>query len=197
MLLNAARCYLARFPIQKHRPDAFRSVLPVWMASITGQSPKLWQRFECTRSGVPPAERDVEAHCNGDASVEILQPDEIAVHQQMRRLTHWLELSTFTRMTSHHPLVSPATDPESPFVKSIFAAMSEHQIQLMVYVGTAEWFYEPVMAFAKAAAAADVKVETVMENGGFHCESCILPGEWGSASGRLVRTLLEWLARKE
>ncbi|ORX40671.1 Alpha/Beta hydrolase protein [Kockovaella imperatae] len=192
MMLNAARCYMARFPIVKHRPDPFKSTLPQLSSDISRMGRALGRRVDvCARRS---KSSDVEAN-HMTLSREILRPDDEMLDQSLSSLSRWLEIETFTRMTSHHPLVSPATDPNSPFVTLVFKAMSRLGTKLLIHAGTGEGFYSAAMSFGRAAKAADTKVQIEIEEGGFHSEACIMPGEWGGASQRLVGTLVEWLAR--
>ena len=202
MLLNAARCYLARFPLLKHRPDPFASDLPLWSSAASRGLRSIASRFMRLLRGVrllPTKLRssDEEKCSTKSVSEEVLQPSD--TRDVIRKITHlqdWLEPDIFTALTSHHPLISPCSDIESPLVSAIFRLLEENRTRCLVHAGTAEWFFEPAMIFAKAAEKSGVDIDVGVEKGGFHSESCMSPGEWGGASGRLVENLLEWLARE-
>jgi hypothetical protein len=64
---------------------------------------------------------------------------------------------------------------------------------MLVYAGTAEWFYQPAMDLAESARAIGVDVTVGEEEGGFHVEGCLAPREWTGASDRLVSTMEKWM----
>lgn len=111
----------------------------------------------------------------------------------------WLDQAVFERLSSHHPLVSPATNTKSPFVRNVLRLLAEDEhgsTRMMVYVGTAEWFYRPAMEFVKMAKKQGVQVDEIQYPGGFHAEGCVLPGELGGSAGKLVETILTWLSEE-
>lgn len=135
----------------------------------------------------------------------------------------WLENPIFNHLTSHHPLVSPASDPSSPFVQHTFELLVKSHgralkihgefadtnssdprqvnrqsrkkagTKLFIHAGSAEWFYRPTMDFADSARKAGMQVVIKTELGGFHIEGCLIPAEFGGAGGRLVEDLREWV----
>lgn len=109
----------------------------------------------------------------------------------------WLDSTIFEHLTSHHPLVSPASDLASPFVQTTLDILANRGTRVYVHAGTAEWFHEPGMAFASAARDAGVNVVSHEEVGGVHIEGCLLPGELGGMSGRLVKGLKDWVLEGE
>jgi hypothetical protein len=109
----------------------------------------------------------------------------------------WLNTNIFEHLTSHHPLVSPASDLSSPFVRKTFEILAERGTRVLVHAGTAEWFFRPSKAFVECAEETGVDIEFRTESGGFHIEGCLIPGELGGAGGRLVRSLREWVVNQD
>lgn len=185
-LLNAARCYLGRYPILKHRPDAFGSDLPLYLEAIS-------QAFRRATSGIPlmrhKQTKDIE-----EVEKDVLQPqDDIKPSQKYAKLGAWLREEVFEELSSHHPLLSPSTDLSSAFVQGVLQILTREKSRMLVYAGTAEWFYQPAMDLAESARAVGVDVTVGEEEGGFHVEGCLAPREWTGASDRLVSTMEKWM----
>lgn len=104
----------------------------------------------------------------------------------------WLEEATFTELSSHHPLISPATDLSSPFVQRTLELLAG-RVRLLLHCGTAEWFYDPAVNFARTAREADVRVRLEEKKGGFHVEGCVMPPELHAPSAELRLHLLDFL----
>jgi hypothetical protein len=190
-LLNAARCYLARYPLLKHRPDPFSSDLSVWLTALSHSATRL---SHIVLTPFFPWRRRAKDHhyLAQSLSEDVLHP---------RRLEHvppdlqsWLDESTFEQLSSHHPFVSPSTDIDSPFVTRVLDTLAKHHTRLFVHCGSAEWFCEPSRRFASAASRAGVETVLEEEVGGHHIESCVMPAELGGAGARLVNAIRAWSA---
>lgn len=107
----------------------------------------------------------------------------------------WLDESLFTKMSSHHPLISPSTDIESPFVKHTLQILAHNGIKLFMYVGTAEWFYDSAIRFSREADRAGIEIVVAEDRGGYHVEGCVMPPDLGGPAARLQSKLLEFLCR--
>ena len=189
-LLNAARCYLARFPILRNRPDPFQSDWYLWQELIR-------IRIE---SAVAILKGLTKFRRRGDSDTRIekveqaiLEPSSPLATDKPSSHLGWLEELTFSRLTSHHPFVSPSTDLGSPFVHYSLDILARNRTKMLMYCGTAEWFYEPAIRFANAAQHAGMDVEVIESLGGFHVEGCVLPPDLGGAGARLQDTLLDFL----
>ncbi|ORY26679.1 Alpha/Beta hydrolase protein [Naematelia encephala] len=187
-LLNAARCYMARFPILKHRPDPFSSEMSHLITRLSHLT------FTLVPILFAPHRYPRSMHTSEVIQDEVLQPTNALLGLDIA-LEHWLEAFAFISLSSHHPLVSPGTDVDSPFVRQVLNIMKREGTRLMIHVGTAEWFCEPCLRFAKAADDCGVQVEVQVEKGGLHIESCLLLGEMGGSAGRLVEGILDWMGR--
>jgi hypothetical protein len=64
---------------------------------------------------------------------------------------------------------------------------------MFIHCGTAEWFYEPGIAFAREAEKRGVKVVLHEDKGGFHVEGCVMPPDLGGAAARLQDKVLDFL----
>jgi hypothetical protein len=187
-LLTASSCYLGRYPPIRDRPNPYvREPLPdlrraakIWMKRIT----RILDGEEDMDSVLPETYQSV----SNSISVEL--PNEKG------SLKEWLEESTFQKMTSHHPLYSPSTDPNHPFVKEVMSRLAG-RTRFLFHHGSAEWFAEPSRALARVAKDAGVDVIVQEEYGGLHVESCLLPGELGGSAGRLVSGIIKFLESKE
>jgi hypothetical protein len=189
-LLNAARCYLARYPLLKHRPDPFSSDLSVWLTALSRSVTRLshivmtpffpWRRWT----------KDRHHTLAQSLSEDVLQPRELK--HVPPDLQSWLDGSTFEQLSSHHPFVSPSTDIDSPFVMRVLDILAKHHTRLFVHCGSAEWFCEPSRRFASAASRAGVETVLEEEEGGYHIESCVMPAELGGAGARLVNAIRAW-----
>lgn len=203
-LLNAARSYLARFPILPERPDPFRGEWYLWRRSIS----RMYKRSV-------PAEGPGGAAAQGslpdvaDAAErgmsDMTQTTGISAPQPQSQmmpndgnLAAWLTTPFFARLTSHHPLISPCTtypsDPTklSPFVHQVLAYAKSKHVKILSSSGTAEWFHEPVQLLGGAAKAAGMEVAIIHEIGGSHCENFLFLAEFGGAGRRLLRSVLDW-----
>jgi hypothetical protein len=107
----------------------------------------------------------------------------------------WLDESTFTQLSSHHPLLSPSTDLSLPFVQHTLDLLARNGITLFLYVGTAEWFYQPAISFSQEAEKAGIQVIVAEDLGGYHVEGCVMPPDLGGPAARLQKRLLEFLCR--
>jgi hypothetical protein len=107
----------------------------------------------------------------------------------------WLDESTFTQLSSHHPLISPSTDLSSSFVQRTLELLAHNGTTLFLYLGTAEWFYQPAINFSEEAREAGMKVILVEDLGGFHVEGCVMSPDLGGPAARLQQKLLEFLCR--
>jgi acetyl esterase/lipase len=175
-LLNAARSYLARFPILPARADPFSSEMSIWIAAI---SEKFANVASVLRGkGVMQRVAQAELHPQSDPLI--------------KDLAQWLEPASFARTTSHHPLLSPCSDLDSPFVTAVLAIAARHT-RMLIVSGTAEWFHAPAQQMASAAVMAGADVEVVHEMGGFHCESCLFLAEWDGPGRRLVDAIRQWI----
>lgn len=193
---------MARYPILRHRPDPFASDWAMWKLALTqsyqlglsrvasGIQHALPKRFR-RRVKPPPTPTSPSTTTKPLLHTDDKLPDDTSLlpHQ-------WLEADTFHRLTSHHPLVSPSSHISSSFVRSVFKLLNTNETKLLVHVGTAEWFYDPTVRFARAAKRAGVDVSVYEELGGFHSGPCAFPAELGGASGRLVGSILRWLGEK-
>lgn len=119
--------------------------------------------------------------------------------RSLRKLpkTHvgWLDESTFAQLSSHHPLLSPSTDLSSLLVQRTLEILASGGTKLNLYLGTAEWFYDPAIDFGKEAEKAGVIVTTAEDLGGYHVEGCVMPPDLGGPAARLQERLLEFLCR--
>jgi hypothetical protein len=107
----------------------------------------------------------------------------------------WLDESTFTQLSSHHPLLSPSTDLSLPFVQHTLEILARSGLTLFLYVGTAEWFYQPAIDFSKEAEQAGIEVIVAEDLGGYHVEGCVMPPDFGGPAARLQARLVEFLCR--
>ena len=175
LLLNAARCYLAHFPIPKHRPNPFASDLGFWLEAT---SRWLHENISYLVRRSPP-------HEMGESPRKIFLPRE--------KLASWLDSSSFDSLSSHHPFISPSTDPTSPFVSEVLDILAGNGTRLFIHIGTGEWFYQFAMDFAGVAKERDVETVLMEEPGAFHVELELLSTERGSMAGRLIDGILGWL----
>ena len=123
---------------------------------------------------------------------DLLNPKDL--DEMPNTLEGWLDPSVFARMTSHHPFISPATDPASPFIHGILEVMRKEDTRVMIHIGTAEWLYKPTMRFAKIIQAARVDVEILEDIGGMHSEAALVPVEFSGSARRLLDQVLLWSA---
>lgn len=188
-LLNAARCYLGRFPLLPHRPNAFSSDWYLWEKSVRIRIAGLRNRFKSIL-GLDPI------HTTG-STTQKMEKQIMGTSRTLRKnpKTHigWLDESTFTQLSSHHPLLSPSTDIDCPFVKHTLEILAHHGLVIFLHCGTAEWFYEPVMAFSREAERRGVKVVLHQDKGGYHVEGCVMPPDMGGAAARLQEKVLAFL----
>jgi hypothetical protein len=105
----------------------------------------------------------------------------------------WIDESTFTSLSSHHPLISPSTDISSPFVKHTLEILAHHGMKVFMYVGTAEWFYDSAIRFTREAEKAGIEVVYAEERGGYHVEGCVMPPDLGGPAARLQSRLIQFL----
>jgi hypothetical protein len=124
---------------------------------------------------------------------EVLQPRE--KFKTPKTYIGWLDESTFIHLTSHHPLISPSTDLDSPFVGRTLEILAASGISLYMYAGTAEWFYHSAMSFTREAEDAGIEVLKGEELGGFHVEGCVTPPDLGGPAARLQQSLVDFLCR--
>ena len=185
-LLNAARCYLARYPILKNRPNPFKGDLGIWK-QVFKQSMDLW--IDRVRALLP---RSIKRRKDrlAKSSKSVLNVDEPPIGKMV--MSNWIQEDMFERLTSHHPLISPSTLPTHPFNRQVFEQLKNHT-KLLFHVGTAEWFYEPTIALAKQATKCGIDVCVEKEIGGFHVEGCTFPAEFGGAGERLVSRIFDWM----
>lgn len=191
MLLNAARCYLARFPVLKHRPDPFQSewalVRTAWQQRyIRARSVLLRIASRIQGQQLKQRMRDTQERLAN----QVFDPEPLDVEPE--KLSDWLDVAAFKRLSSHHPFVSPGTDTSSPFVRQVLGIVADNQTRVLIHHGTAEWFYKPAMRLAAEAKEAGIDVKVVDEVGGFHIEACVMPAELGGSGGRLVNAIRDF-----
>lgn len=188
-LFNAARCYLARFPIDPSRPLPFESDWYLWEQSIrlrfTGSVKWLKSVLLFRTRPVSSTTEKMERKVLGPRT--LTKPPKTHIG--------WLDESTFTQLSSHHPLLSPSTDLASPFVQQSLRLLAENGTILFLYVGTAEWFYKPAIGFSREAETAGMKVVVSEDMGGYHVEGCVMPPDFGGPAARLQKRLVEFLCR--
>jgi len=190
-LLNAARCYMARYPILPHRPDPFSSDLLIWSAAL-----RQYLRTVLTKL---PLSHFVYSTHRPPSSVPTRSADTPGIPFPLNKSSsphEWLEIPILHKLSSHHPLVSPSSDPSSPFVRNVLRAFAQNGTRILLHVGTAEWFYLPSIQFAVAAQNAGVDLRLHEEKGGQHSEACVLPAEMGGRAQRLVEGVLDWLGER-
>lgn len=138
-------------------------------------------------------------HLNRDvSSIEkaeqrILNPELNSPETEPIRHLDWLEEATFSQFSSHHPFISPCSDADSPFVQHSLKLLARNSTRMLMHCGTAEWFYEPAIGFARAAKSAGMKVRVVENIGGLHVEGCVLPPDLGGAGAELQQCLIDFL----
>lgn len=194
MLLGAARCYLARFPIIKHRPDPFVSDLRIWANAVDQHARRYFDALSrmLHANGWPLLPRPKRQYSITE-EMAAKQLDPKPLWQVPSTLRGWLEPSAFAQLSSHHPLVSPCTDTKSPFVRGVLDVLAENKTKMYVQAGTAEWFYPAGASMARAAKEAGIDVVWQEELGGCHVEACVTPAELGGAPARLLKGLRRWL----
>lgn len=199
---------MARYPILKNRPDPFVSDPIIWPVAVrqlgqgvlrsailaskavlpgrlAGNITKLAQLTDGYRD--PVIVKTLAKTLDEDTNDQVMDFDD---------LDKWLDPTIFSRLSSHHPLVSPGTNLHAPFVQRVLdtiAKSNDTSTRIMVYTGTAEWFHAPSISFAQVATKAGVKVDAYEIQGGFHAEGCVWPGEMGGAAGKLVDANEKWL----
>lgn len=188
MLLNAARCYLARFPVLKHRPDPFNSewqlMRTAWQQRYA-RAKSILSRMTSRIHGTPVQHRKRDTQER--VAAEVFDPEPLV--SEPEKLADWLDVATFKHLSSHHSFVSPGTNTSCAFVRQVLDIVAENQTRILIHHGTAEWFYEPAMRLAAEAKEAGVDVTVVDEVGGFHIEACVMPAELGGSGGRLVEAI--------
>lgn len=193
-LLNAARCYLARFPILAHRPNPFQSDWYLWQDVLRI---RILSALATLKVIIPGHRAKRGVSFIEKAEQQILNPAPLSSTMTIKTdpSSHlgWLEETTFSQMTSHHPFVSPSSDTRSSFVKHSLELLARNGTRMLMHCGTAEWFYEPAIEFTKAAKSAGMKVRVVESIGGFHVEGCVLPPDLGGAGARLQKCLIDFL----
>lgn len=142
-LLNAARSYMARFPIVAHRPDPFSSELSLWRKAYMQRARALVSKLDPfgvmaisanhrkgleantmrgSQAGsgkVLDMVADWEMYSREDP--DLFSPVDTTPSALKEPHTHtdlstWLDASVFAQMISHHPLVSPSSPaPEGQF----------------------------------------------------------------------------------
>ena len=73
--------------------------------------------------------------------------------------------------------------------------LARNETTLFLYVGTAEWFYQPAIDFGKEAEKAGIEVSVAEDLGGYHVEGCVMPPDFGGPAARLQQKLVEFLCR--
>jgi acetyl esterase/lipase len=116
-LLNAARCYLARFPVLPERPDPFASDWAGWRKGLFGRRDRAGSQGDLDVGGNRVGAGDVEKAAQKQADrldiVNTQKRPALSAHQMPVSLVDWLHTPMFARMTSHHPLYSPCSFPSS------------------------------------------------------------------------------------
>jgi hypothetical protein len=82
-----------------------------------------------------------------------------------------------------------------PFVQHTLEILARSGTTLFLYIGTAEWFYQPAINFSKEAEEAGLDVILAEDLGGYHVEGCVMPPDFGGPAARLQRRLVEFLCR--
>jgi len=188
-LFNAARCYLARFPIDPKRPDPFHSDWYLWEEAIrlriTGSLGWLKSKLLFRSYKKPPVTQEIEKQTLGPRMLRKLPKTHIG----------WLDESTFNQLSSHHPLLSPSTDLSSAFVQHTLELLALNRTTVCMHTGTAEWFYQPAINFCREATRAGIEVILAEDLGGYHVEGCVMPPDFGGPAARLQSRLIEFLCR--
>jgi hypothetical protein len=123
---------------------------------------------------------------------DLLNPDDEDLGDE-RPLQEWLGEKSFAKLSSHHPLISPATDLSTPFVNKIIHHLAQNETRFFVHSGTAEWFHPATDDFICVLRKKGIEVEYMEEKGAYHVETCVFPGELGGMSGRLVKGMMDWM----
>jgi hypothetical protein len=164
--VNAARCYLARYPFCGHRSDPFRSSIVPWVLATKSRLEDRLDRLRTITSSQPIS-------VTSSRMKESIPSDSSFPHQPLKTHLEWFDTSAFTQLSSRHPLISPSTDTSSPFVKQTLTLLAERKTRILVHCGTAEWFYEPIVELVAAAIMACVDIRLVENRGGLHSEACL------------------------
>lgn len=187
---------MARYPIVPSRPDPFAGDFELWSIAARQVAQALCVKVGRLAHPLLPARvrSQVESLSAKYARTDSIKATSVKAIPPGLGLDKWLGHDMFTRLSSHHPLVSPSTDITSPFLTATLGQLAQADTKILVHVGTAEWFYLPSKGFAAAARRQGVDVHVQEELGGFHSEACITPADFGGASGRLVEGILRWLS---
>jgi hypothetical protein len=185
-LLNAARCYLARYPISGHRSDPFRSSIVPWMLATKSRLLDRLDRLRTMTSSQPIS-------VTSSRMKEPIPSDSSFLDQSLKKHIEWFDTSAFTQLSSRHPLISPSTDISSPFVKQNLTLLAQRKTRILVHCGTAEWFYEPIVEVLAAATMACVDIRLVENRGGLHSEACLRSPERGGPAKILQDEILDFL----
>lgn len=220
-LLNAARSYMARFPIVPSRPDPFTSELGIWRRAIVSRVEMVLTKMAVfgivgrgTRMGTAGKAKGGKGSVIETMAEEELHPDDdLLLDLKAKRggsgapvdLARWLGSPYFAHLTSHHPLVSPcsapfspdpnntaATPQLSPFVDQVLTTAKRFDVRMLMVSGTAEWFHAPAQFLARAAEQKGMEVAVVQEVGGYHVENCLFIAEVGGPGKRLVDAIRRW-----
>jgi len=182
---------MARYPILRHRPDPFSSDLSIWSTAARQSANAVLARIPVLKR---QRRRSSSSHTPDMPSKRISALASLAsLPNKAAPLSAWLDPALFHQLSSAHPLVSPASDPDSTFVRRVLGLLAENDTRILLHVGTAEWFHDPATEFAAAVRRAGVDLRVQEEKGGQHSESCIMPAELGGRSARLVEVILGWI----
>jgi hypothetical protein len=187
-LLNAARCYLARYPMPGEDIDPFHSAIHSWFA-LTKE--RFINNIDLFLSDLAPG-RQLRSVTSSDESKYTYSSEELVPIPPETHLG-WFDSSVFTQLSTRHPLISPSTDVTSPFVRHTLSLLAKAGTRLLVHCGTAEWFYDPIIDLALAAKEEGVDLTLVENSGGLHSEACLRSPERGGPAGILQAEILDFL----
>ena len=210
-LLNAARSYIARFPLEPAGPDPFASEWRSWRkrAPVDNCRDDLAKAGQQQKNDIDiesgmGSEDESKTHCSGLLAALKRGP----ACDPMDRcpnppLTDWLETPIFAHLTSHHPLYSPCSIPpflpegknpasHSPFVQQVLSTIKQNEVKILITSATGEWFHGATRLLAEAVGEAGVDVVVMQEYGLMHCENFLFLAEYGMAGRRLLDAVLEW-----
>lgn len=184
-LLNAARCYLARYQIPGENIDHFHSAIYSWLAPT---KERFIDNIALLWSVIIPG-RQLRSVTSSDES-KYTNPSEELVPIPPETHLGRFDSSLFTQLSSRHPLISPSTDVTSPFVRHTLSLLAKTGTRLLVHCGTAEWFHDPIIELARAAKEEGVDLVLVENPGGLHSEACLRSPERGGPAGILQAEIL-------
>jgi hypothetical protein len=145
-LLNAARCYFARYPIPGETIDPFHSAIYSWFAPT---KERFIDNIPLLLSVIIPGRQWRSVTSSNESKYTNPSEELVPIHPE----THlgWFDSSVFTQLSARHPLISPSTDVTSPFVRHTLSLLAKTGTMLLVHCGTAEWFHGPIVDLALAA----------------------------------------------